>query len=153
MLTPSSPSHPSPIAIFTTTRGATPAQCGWISVFKVDEDGQVVPPPTAEAQTSFASANDAGVIRFETPTSSGKANALDIRAKRSDGEDGFWILLTDDDPQADQKGAVRVLEWNGWEGDSTLSVVAEWPSGDEAKGTKELEGVEFTGASHAIWLD
>ena len=109
--------------------------------------------------------DEADALRFETPTSSGKANALDIRSKSTneeEGEEGFWILLTDDDKAADDVGAVRVLEWDGWGSDLGLRVVAEWPgrgAGEEDIGgvgegsDEDSDRVEFTGASHAIWLD
>jgi carboxy-cis,cis-muconate cyclase len=131
----------------------------------VDEVGGIQSPLGARDETS----------RFETPTSSGKANALDIRVKSSrlggpTESSGFWILLTDDDRKADMKGAVRVLEWDGWgvpgrNADPKtweVKVVAEWPDkvGRGGRGRMmgevvEIESVEpeFTGASHAIWLD
>ncbi|KAJ2933098.1 hypothetical protein H1R20_g4005, partial [Candolleomyces eurysporus] len=155
MLTPSSPAFPAPIALFTTTRGATPAQKGWTSVFRLDRDGHVIPtspPSDAPDQTPLQDvADDLVAVRFETPTSSGKANAVNIRSKDDDSS-SFWILLTDDDRLADKSGAVRVLEWNGWGPDQDLRIVAEWPSGSEVEGPEKGE-LEFTGASHAIWLD
>lgn len=183
MLTPSTSDFPAPIALFTTTRGATPAQRGWLSAFKLDKDGLIVPLPSGEpadeSQARLHTKDEA--VRFETPTSSGKANALDIRAKShsidtsvenapSGSETGFWILLTDDDRKADLKGAVRVLEWGGWgsgiQSDDAkpweVKVVAEWPDklGTGGRGRMMGEVVEtesqeqgFTGASHAIWLD
>jgi len=39
MLTPPIHAHPSPYALFTTTRGSTSASRGWLSIFALDEDG------------------------------------------------------------------------------------------------------------------
>ncbi|KAF6760468.1 hypothetical protein DFP72DRAFT_73205 [Ephemerocybe angulata] len=165
MLTPPNEAFPAPVAIFTTTRGATSETRGWMSVFRLDKDGHVqesAPGGPAEEHEGRQKeeVTEAGVLRFETPTSGGRANALDIKLK-SGKEGGYWILLTDDDQQADRVGAVRVLEWDGW-GDggegkpSDLRVVAEWPKDgyrqeDETPGREEEQ--DFKGASHAIWLD
>ena len=90
--------------------------------------------------------------RCETLTSGGKANAIDLIAKE-DGK-GVWILLTDDDERiCDEsgrglsKGAVRVLEWNGFD-TGGIKIVAEWPGQDD-----EANPARIMGASHAIWLD
>lgn len=164
MLTPSSSAFPAPIALFTTTRGATPAQKGWLSAFRLDREGRVIAIRTSPPQDQTPlhdttdTTEDIVALRLETPTSSGKANALDIRSKHDGTSDGFWILLTDDDRAADEVGAVRVLEWDGWGPSSDgagLRVVAEWPAGGQAEGELEEKEEEstFTGASHAIWLD
>ena len=77
---------------------------------------------------------DEEAYRFRTPTSGGKANAIDILPK-DDG--GLWILLTDDDDAATiGAGAVRVLEWDG----CSIKLVSEL-------------SCEMEGASHAVWLD
>lgn len=123
MLSPSSSSSRS--FILTTTRGSTHDVRGWLSIFVLDEEGKF---------------RNEGEIRYETPTSGGKANAIDLLTKK-DGP-GFWVLLTDDDDEV-SAAAVRILEWTETGG---LSVVAEWPedgSDDE----------KIYGASHAIWLD
>jgi len=60
--------------------------------------------------------------RFQTPTSGGKANAIDILPK--EGEDGVRILITDDDEvtaSPNGTGAIRVLEWGGWGKDGVNS--------------------------------
>ena len=60
---------PSTNALFTTTRGSTTDTRGWLSVFALDEDG-------------FLPHNDTqGVEWYETPTSGGKANAIDVLPK------------------------------------------------------------------------
>lgn len=174
MLTPPTSQYPAPQAILTTTRGANKDVRGWVSLFRLDDEGRVVLPPSEENEETDGEEegeeNEEHVVRYETPTSTGKANALDIRAIPSTSEDGegFWIILTDDDAAANERGAVRVLEWNGWGSPNEgLRVVAEWPSGlaDEeeeccvgrTEGTVERDanGAEqvFRGASHAIWLD
>ena len=70
MLTPPTHTHPSPYALFTTTRGSTSASRGWLSIFALDEDGY------------FATKNEnhsAEIeIRYETHSSGGKANAIDL---------------------------------------------------------------------------
>ncbi len=104
---------------------------GWLSIFVLDEEGKF---------------RDEDGIRYETPTSGGKANAISLLPKK-DGP-GIWILLTDDDEVGavvPRREAVRVLEWDGME-TGGLSVVAEWP-GDGSDEEK------ICGASHAIWLD
>lgn len=129
MLSPSSSSSRS--FILTTTRGSTHDVQGWLSIFVLDEEGKF---------------RDEDGIRYETPTSGGKANAISLLPKK-DGP-GIWILLTDDDEVGavvPRREAVRVLEWDGME-TGGLSVVAEWP-GDGSDEEK------ICGASHAIWLD
>ncbi|KAK2459982.1 hypothetical protein APHAL10511_007988 [Amanita phalloides] len=149
---------PSTRALFTTTRGATSRTRGWLSVFALDEGGLFL-----EDDPKF-------VERFETPTSGGKANAIDVLSKSTSvstnssylipgahhmdlmlqsphantGQDeSVWILLTDDDDYAvDNGGGLRVLEWDGWSAGG-FKEVAAWPQ-DE----KEL----LPGGSHAIWL-
>ncbi|TFK19601.1 3-carboxy-cis,cis-mucoante lactonizing enzyme [Coprinopsis marcescibilis] len=159
LLTPSTPSRPAPVALLTTTRGATSAENGWLSIFRLDKDGYIsAHPPSVnlseETQHQHPLEGAGDVVRFETPTSSGKANALDVRLKHDGDSNGVWILLTDDDKKADERGAVRVLEWDGWESkDIGVRVVAEWPSPDLPQLARGGDGVEFTGASHALWLD
>jgi carboxy-cis,cis-muconate cyclase len=132
MLSPSTSQNPAPCALLATTRGSTGNIRGWLSIFRLG--------PSGEFLDDF--------VRFETPTSGGKANALDVRAKE-DSDGGMWILLTDDDDQAasGEGGGVRVLEWDGW-GKGNVSVVAEWPPQNDAS-----QGETMLGGSHAIWLD
>ena len=95
--------------------------------------------------------DDEEAYRLWTPTSGGKANAIDILPKTL-SESGLWILLTDDDDATASPtgvGAVRVLEWDGWTGGG-IKLIAEWPSPDSPN---QLEGERIRGASHAIWLD
>lgn len=140
MLSPSTSASPNPKVLIATTRGATSDARGWLSIFSLDEEGRFTSHPIDAEQ-------------YQTPTSGGKANAIDISIKDSSG-DGLWILLTDDDDEtasASGTGAVRVLEWDGW-GNGGVKVVAEWPSNtDEASMNSQEERIQ--GASHAIWLD
>lgn len=57
---------PSTNVLFTTTRGSITQTRGWLSVFALDEDG-------------FFHAQ--GVERYETPTSGGRAHAIDLLPK------------------------------------------------------------------------
>ena len=120
---PPTPSHPSPSHLFATTRGTNSSFKGYLSVFTIGSDGLLV----AEAAETW-----------ETPTSGGKANAIDLIAKDGEGEEGAWIVLTDDEPSM---GGLWILDWDG----RRVEVVAGW-SGDGGN-------VDMEGASHAIWLD
>ncbi|KAG6849137.1 hypothetical protein H0H93_011000 [Arthromyces matolae] len=136
MLSPSTSSQPAPRAIFATTRGAKASTRGWLSTFPLDEEGM------------FVDLDQNGGLDseyWETPTSGGKANALDVLSKAPE-EEGVWILLTDDDDVTakDGGGGVRVLEWDGW-GKGGVKIVAGWPQSGQ--------GEEMKGGSHAIWLD
>lgn len=139
-LSPPTALHPSPRHIFTTTRGAAPGTRGWIGVWRLGEDGLI---DEGEGEEEW----------WETPTSGGKANAIELLAKSESemesSDDGLgtpvWIVLTDDE-EGLEAGAVRVLEWDG-ENSGGIRVVAELP-------VNELGGNEvMQGGSHAIWLD
>ncbi|KXN81587.1 Muconate cycloisomerase 1 [Leucoagaricus sp. SymC.cos] len=150
LLTPPTAARPSPHALFTTTRGRTSATRGWLSIFALDENGYF------ELNGHALEA----VIRYETPTSGGKANAIDLanqshsdQTKIEEEEDeGVWILLTDDDEVTAASGSsgVKILEWNGW-GKDGVRVIAEWPA--LAVDDAETNGEErMMGGSHAIWV-
>jgi carboxy-cis,cis-muconate cyclase len=148
MLPPSSSRNPNPRLLITTTRGASSDIRGWLSIFPLAANGNFSSLENIEEA-------DPEAERFQTPTSGGKANAIDILPKGE--EDGLWILLTDDDEVTASPhgtGAVRVLEWDGW-GKGGAKIVAEWPSVSDGTapsiGSEERENVQ--GASHAIWLD
>jgi carboxy-cis,cis-muconate cyclase len=163
-LAPSTPDHPNPQTIFTTTRGGKSEDRGWLSVFELDSNGHVVRTETVTDGDEKADGARAGrIFRWQTPTSGGKANAIDLLAKsvhtppssdsKADAE-AIWILLTDDDDRAaspESGQGVRVLEWDGWEADGIKEVTA-WPlpsaNGEGPMTTGEL----MKGASHAIWL-
>jgi carboxy-cis,cis-muconate cyclase len=134
--------------LIATTRGSSTATRGWLSVFPLDADGNFVNVPQSGDIGEMFNGDDEA-HRFRTPTSGGKANAIDILPKLL-SESGLWILLADDDDVTASLtgvGAVRVLEWDGWTGGG-IKLVSEWPSLDA-----ELEGERAQGASHAIWLD
>ncbi|KAG6892762.1 hypothetical protein C0992_012645, partial [Termitomyces sp. T32_za158] len=61
VLSPSTPAHPAPRALFGSTRGASASVRGWLSVFLLDADGL------------FLDSDE----YWEAPTSGGKAHALD----------------------------------------------------------------------------
>lgn len=134
LLSPLTPSHPSPRVLFATTRGAKPADKGWLSVFALNADGTFAEGPGEHV---------------ETPTSGGKANALDLLPKGDKEGEGMWVLLTDDDDAAagEAGGGVRVLDWDGW--GKGVRVVAGWP----APGDNGRDVVWMEGGSHAVWLD
>ncbi|GAA5986952.1 hypothetical protein JCM11641_002265 [Rhodosporidiobolus odoratus] len=142
--------------LYVTTRGKTSAQKGWVVVFSLAEDGSIVE----------NAAEDAGygtLSRYETKTSGGKANAIEVfpfwpssststaqgeqAAGAKSGPEGCdWIVLTDD-----EQGCVSVLEWrNEWK---ELREVASVRLGvDSAEGDVVEKDEEGTGASHAVWL-
>ncbi|KAG6856857.1 hypothetical protein H0H87_012674 [Tephrocybe sp. NHM501043] len=130
LLSPSTSSHPAPLALFATTRGAETITRGWLSTFRLDEEGMFV-------------SDTEGDEYWETPTSGGKANALDVLPKEE--EDGVWILLTDDDDATANEtgGGVRLLEWDGW-GTGGVKIVVGWPQPGEGK--------LMQGGSHAVWI-
>ncbi|KAK0440960.1 uncharacterized protein EV420DRAFT_1128059 [Desarmillaria tabescens] len=89
---------------------------------------------------------------YETPTSGGKAHAIDLLSKSTSSSpdqetlsvptESVWILLTDDDPctqTAEPCASVRILEWDGWGTGGIHEVVA-------------YAGTEMQGGSHAIFL-
>ena len=149
LLPPPTPLNPTPKVLIATTRGSSSATRGWLSIFPLDADGNFVDIPQLTDIGENVKGDDEA-YRFRTPTSGGKANAIDILPKPL-SESGLWILLTDDDDATASPtgvGAVRVLEWDGWMGGG-IKLVAEWPSLDST----DMEGERIRGASHAIWLD
>ena len=150
LLPPPTSLNPTPKILIATTRGSSAATRGWLSVFPLDANGHFVDVPQPRDTSEIFNEDDLEAHRFRTPTSGGKANAIDILPKSP--ENGLWILLTDDDDVTASPtgvGAVRVLEWDGWTGGG-IKLVSEWPSPDTAD---KFEGKRVQGASHAIWLD
>jgi len=133
-LRPPSPMSSSPSHLFATTRGFDTSHKGFITVFSI-------------MPTGLLDTHASKIERWQTPTSGGKANAIELKAKvaedtvgsDSDAE-GVWIALTDDEPDG---GGLWILEWDG-EGTGGLKIIAEWSS----EGGESMDG-----ASHAIWLD
>ena len=159
LLPPSTSLNPTPRVLIATTRGSSTATRGWLSVFPLDAEGNFVDIP----KSGDVDERDDEAHRFRTPTSGGKANAIDILPKSlsKDAENGLWILLTDDDDATASStgvGAVRVLEWDGWTSGG-VKLVSEWPSSDSdsienmVPNALKFEGERIEGASHAIWLD
>ncbi|KXN84887.1 Muconate cycloisomerase 1 [Leucoagaricus sp. SymC.cos] len=98
LLTPPTAARPSPDALFTTTRGRTSATRGWLSIFALDENGYF--------ETGNRGHAVEAVIRYETPTSGGKANAIDLLTKRKipssqEESDGQGNAETDDQGNAE----------------------------------------------------
>lgn len=121
---------PSGKYLYVTTRGKTPATKGWISVFGVNKDGSVV---------------EDVITRWETGTSGGKANAIELfpftTPTTNDELSSVtrdWLLLTDD-----ELGYVSVLEFDGQSIREVDSVRLGEGGGEEERDT---------GASHAVWL-
>jgi carboxy-cis,cis-muconate cyclase len=111
------------LPLIASTRGKTPATRGFVAVWTVDPS------------TGLLSPSDDDVVRFETSTSGGKANAVEPAFWAPEGKEVF--ILTDDD-----HGWVSVLEYDG----RAISVV------DSVKlPGRTADGVE-EGASHAVWL-
>ncbi|KAJ3892652.1 hypothetical protein GG344DRAFT_44922 [Lentinula edodes] len=173
MLGPSVGAGQWPTEIWATTRGATEDDRGWVSVFKLDQDGMFAP-----SNSSGKSFGEEGVERYETPTSGGKAHAIDLYPKSPSSFDipyleprvgtPVWILLTDDSDYAagevrdgpsissqpvkrsNPVGGVRVLEWDSWSNGGIREVVS-WPSAGKRDG--KAESRLMRGGSHAVWLD
>ncbi|KAF5383900.1 hypothetical protein D9757_007365 [Collybiopsis confluens] len=163
-----------PTEIWATTRGTTESDRGWVSVFMLDEDGMFVSSSSSDGE------QEDGIQRYETPTSGGKAHAIDLFPKSSPSVANattvavmgspVWILITDDSDYAaggagtgagagnytgTPVGGVRVLEWDGW---STGGVreVAGWPPAEgkvtDNTSSPEDDDMEMRGGSHAVWL-
>ncbi|KAJ4480967.1 hypothetical protein J3R30DRAFT_3462755 [Lentinula aciculospora] len=144
-----------PTEIWATTRGATEDVRGWVSVFKLDQDGMFTP----SISIDDSAGSEDGVERYETLTSGGKAHAIDLYLKSSShispsvtshsthAGSPVWILLTDDSDYAAGEvrdeyvsqgfplnskeiqaiGGVRVLEWDGWSTGGVQEVVGYPP--------------------------
>ncbi|KAF9045723.1 putative isomerase YbhE [Hymenopellis radicata] len=80
---------PSATTLFTTTRGATPATRGWLAAFPLTSSGLIAP----------LSSDSAEITYWLTPTSGGKANAIDVLSYPGE-KDKVLLVLTDDDPSS-----------------------------------------------------
>ncbi|GAA5899263.1 lactonase family protein [Sporobolomyces salmoneus] len=124
--------------LYVTTRGKTTAEKGFVSVWKIASDGSIIDDTTAQEETEGYGA----IYRFETRTSGGKANAVEIFPFQFEDESRDWIVLTDD-----EDGWVSVLEWK--EEERELVEVASVQLGAQEGKEPDEAG---TGASHAVWL-
>lgn len=147
--------------LYVTTRGKTSSQRGWVATFALESDGSV--------REKHGLAEGYGAqSRYETQTSGGKANAIEVFPKdfwpsedvavavAADGaarpgpQGRDYIVLTDD-----ELGYVSILEWRD-EWDQLREVAAvqlgvDAPVEGEERG-QIVEGEAATGASHAVWL-
>jgi carboxy-cis,cis-muconate cyclase len=108
--------------IFVTTRGKDSSVRGYLVAFALDSNGYLAFPSAAPTAS------------YQTPTSGGKANAIEVTATNGRGKEGEldWLVLTDG-----EEGFVMVLGWDG-------------------ERFEEVDRVQFEDgdmASHAIWLD
>jgi carboxy-cis,cis-muconate cyclase len=71
---------------------------------------------------------------FETPTSGGKANAIEVIATNGRGKEGEedWLVLTDS-----EQGLCLVIGWDG----------------ERFEEVSRVQMMEGDGASHAVWLE
>ncbi len=108
--------------VFATTRGKDTTVRGHLVAFELSPSGHLAHPEAPPAAT------------YQTPTSGGKANAIEVTAAHGRGTPGEldWIVLTDG-----EEGFVMVLGWDGRE----FSEIDRVP----------LQEGDL--ASHAIWLD
>ena len=107
--------------LFASTRGKTEKTRGWVAVWTVDQ------------KTGRLFESGGALHRYQTPTSGGKANAIEPALKGTPLSDRGeqWLVLTDD-----EQGYVFILGFDG----SAINEVARL----------QLPGSEL--ASHAIWL-
>lgn len=106
-----------------------------MTVWSVNPDGSLG--TSSPADTTLLDPSPP-LVRYETATSGGKANAVEAFPFHTSEERGAcidWIVLTDD-----EEGWVWMLEWDGVEMKEVSSVMLG--GGDEGLVT----------ASHAVWL-
>lgn len=111
--------------VFATTRGKDASVRGFLCAYAIDPlTGHLVRPSEAPSAV------------WETPTSGGKANAIEvIDVKGRDGglgDEKDWIVLTDS-----EQGLVMVIAWDG-------------EAFEEVSRVQLMHG---DGASHAVWLE
>lgn len=131
---------PSGNEIFATTRGKSKAIKGFVTAWKLDWTAHLSP----------IAANQEPLARLETPTSGGKANAIEFAPRYTEQPD--QVVANVDDASLkdlavltdDEQGYIYVLEWNG----SDLVEVAR----TKLPGKDEDDESEPEKASHAIWL-
>jgi carboxy-cis,cis-muconate cyclase len=126
--------------LYVTTRGKTSAEKGFVSVWKISSDGSIMESGAKSVETGYGALH-----RYETETSGGKANAIEVFpfASVNEGEvSRDWIVLTDD-----EEGWVSIIEWNNE--NQELSEMARVQLGRQEGAEADESG---TGASHAVWL-
>ena len=119
--------------IFATTRGKTAETKGLLIAYRLS-----ISAPTAHSSTEAGeyAVQLTEVARFETRTSGGKANAIEL-APHS-GEGGDLMVLTDD-----EQGWMDILFFDTAKETFELRATTQLPA---------LEDGQAQGASHAIWL-
>lgn len=126
---------PSGKSILATTRGMTNKTKGFVTSWSLDfsrsvEEGPLVSP-------------DEPLDVYQTPTSGGKANAIEWAPRyhqdefHDDEQEQDLLVLTDD-----EQGYLLVMEWDG--NDLKEMARSKLP-GKDGEGNEE-------GASHAVWL-
>ncbi|PWN19826.1 hypothetical protein BCV69DRAFT_313567 [Microstroma glucosiphilum] len=150
--------------LFATTRGMTTATKGLVTGWKVDLEDLTAPIVEESGET------DGAIVRFETPTSGGKANAwewaprypLDAphyptsssssteESTSASGPEGVvqdLAVLTDD-----ELGYILVMQWDGRDLKEVARTQLPGVGGGESAASVGLKEGEREGASHAIWL-
>lgn len=153
--------------LYVTTRGKTSSQRGWVATFALESDGSVREEKT-EGEEGLPEGYGAQ-SRYETQTSGGKANAIEVFPKefwpsedvaggattaegaaRPGPQGRDYVVLTDD-----ELGYVTILEWRDeWNQLREVAAVqlgVDAPVEGEERG-QIVEGEAATGASHAVWL-
>ncbi|GAA5981540.1 hypothetical protein JCM10908_004146 [Rhodotorula pacifica] len=154
--------------LYVTTRGKTASQRGWVATFALESDGSVR--EKQGSQKGYGAQS-----RYETQTSGGKANAIEVfpaefwptSASEAVGTDTTttetmidgagpgpqgrdYLVLTDD-----ELGYVSILEWrdewNQLREVASVQLGVDKPVAGEGRG-EIVEGEAATGASHAVWL-
>lgn len=115
---------PSLSTLYTTTRGGSSSIRGWLAAFALNEDGTVATEP----------------LYMETPTSGGKANAIEPHLHPYK-LDTTLLVLTDDDE------STRNVE----QPNPSVYIVTHTPNTGFAI-VASYTNPEMAGGSHAIWL-
>ncbi|BGP21220.1 muconate cycloisomerase [Rhodotorula toruloides] len=138
--------------LYVTTRGKTAQQKGWVSVWEIDEWGDVRGHEEKEPVEEKDGARYDALSRFEARNSGGKAHAIEVFPfhPSSAGQGHDYLVFTDD-----EAGHVSILEWRDeWCELREVAVVRlgeDAPEEGEGKG-EVVEEERGTGASHAVWL-
>ncbi|KAF8329152.1 Lactonase, 7-bladed beta-propeller-domain-containing protein [Cantharellus anzutake] len=126
--------------LFATTRGATSEYKGYLAAFAISSDGLILNPSDQFSHLPLPHI-------FQTPTSGGKANAIElapykISSRSTPGsDDAEWIVLTDS-----EEGWIFIVEWSGKRGSFEIISSVLLEVGVDGDWNKRAL------ASHAIWL-